>query len=50
MKYFIKKKSRPKVSFEVMRAVSRLNSYANKQASQSVVWDGKAVTNLSVSL
>ncbi len=50
MKYFIRKKSKPKASFEVMRAVSRLNSYANKQASQSVVWDGKAVTNLSISL
>jgi len=48
MKYFIKKKNKQMLSFEVIRAVSRLNSHANKLSSQSIVWNGKGITNLFI--
>ena len=48
MKYLKKRKDKKKPSFEVLRAVSRLNSHKKNIYPQSVVWDGKAITNLSI--
>jgi hypothetical protein len=50
MKYFKRKRNRKRPSFEVLRAISRLNSYKRKKSSQPIVWDGKAITNLSITL
>ena len=48
MKYLQKRKNKKRPSFEVLRAVSRLNSHKKKISSQSIVWDGKAIINLSI--
>jgi hypothetical protein len=48
MKYLKKKKDKKKASFEVLRAVSRLNSHKRKISSESIVWDGRAIINSSV--
>lgn len=48
MKYLKRRNNKKKPSFEVLRAVSRLNSHTRKIPSQSIVWDGKAIMNLSI--
>jgi|TARA_B100001250_G_C19808762_1_gene794747 hypothetical protein len=40
----MKKKIKKQPSATVIRAIARLNNYANQKTAQSVVWDGKSIT------
>ena len=33
-----------KPSLAVIRAIARLNNYAHQKTAQSIVWDGKSIT------
>ena len=41
----MKKKIKKQPSITVIRAITRLNNYANQKTAQSVVWDGKSITH-----
>jgi hypothetical protein len=40
----IKKKMKKQPSITVIRAIARLNNYANQKTAQSIVWNGKSIT------
>ena len=40
----MKKKTKKQPSITVIRAIARLNNYANQKTAQSVVWDGRSIT------
>ena len=48
MKNRFKKKNKERSSLAVIRAVTRINEHFNRQASRSVVWDRKIITELSI--
>jgi len=39
-----KKLKQKNPSLAVIRAIARLNNYAHQKTAQSVVWDGKSIT------
>jgi len=50
MKNIFKKQNQEKVSEAVIRAVSRLNKYEDQKVSHSIVWDGKSINYISLTL
>ena len=39
-----KKLKQKNPSLAVIRAIARLNNYAHQKTAQSIVWDGKSIT------
>ena len=40
----MKKKIKKQASLTFIRAIARLNNYAHQKTAQSIVWDGKSIT------